>query len=99
ELAHSGNIATSERIAYMMEDQLKNRAQRKSRGVKQMGLVVLYQSTMPAILVEAGFLTNPSEQRFLASDYGQNIIASALFRAIRDYKIEYEKNQAYNTSN
>lgn len=92
ELANSGKIAISERIAYMVEDQLKNRAQRKSRGVRQMGLVVLYQATMPSILVETGFLTNPSEQRFLTSEYGQSIIASAIYRAIRDYKLEYEKN-------
>ncbi len=91
ELANSGNIATSEKIAYLVEDQLKNRAQRKSRGVKQMGLVVLYQSTMPGILVETGFLTNAAEQRYLTSDYGQSIIASAIFRAIRDYKVNYEQ--------
>jgi N-acetylmuramoyl-L-alanine amidase len=91
ELAHSGNIANSERIAYMVEDQIKNRAQRKSRGVKQMGLVVLYQSTMPAILVETGFLTNPAEQRYLTSDRGQSYIASAIYRAIKQYKKEQDE--------
>ncbi len=95
ELAHSGIISTSERIAYMVEDQLRNRAGRKSRGVKQMGLVVLYQASMPSILVEAGFLTNPSDQRFLTSEYGQAIIASAIFRAIRDYKVEYENTETF----
>lgn len=98
ELANSGNIATSEKIAYMVEDQLKNRAGRKSRGVKQMGLVVLYQSTMPGILVETGFLTNAAEKRYLTSDYGQSIIASAIFRAIRDYKVNYEKGLLLDTS-
>eukprot|EP00039_Didymoeca_costata_P026166 m.15147 g.15147 ORF g.15147 m.15147 type:complete len:431 (+) comp5303_c0_seq1:120-1412(+) len=91
ELAHSGNIANSERIAYMVEDQLKNRAQRKSRGVKQKGLVVLYQSTMPAILVETGFLTNPAEKRYLTSDWGQDLIASAIYRAIKQYKQEQDE--------
>ena len=93
ELAHSGYIATSERIAYMIEDQFRTRANRKSRGVKQAGFVVLYQASMPAVLIETGFLSNPAEQRFLTSDYGQSIIASAIFRAIRDYKVEYEKTQ------
>ena len=91
ELAHSGNIANSERIAYMVEDQLKNRAQRKSRGVRQKGLVVLYQSTMPAILVETGFLTNPAEKRYLTSDWGQSLIASAIYRAIKQYKKEQDE--------
>ncbi|WP_020402717.1 N-acetylmuramoyl-L-alanine amidase family protein [Gracilimonas tropica] len=98
ELAHSGYISTSEKIAYMIEDQFKNRAQRKSRGVKQAGFQVLFEASMPAVLVELGFITNPAEQRFLSSDYGQSIMASALFRAIRDYKVEYEKKQAYNVS-
>jgi len=94
ELAHSGNIAASERIAYLVEDQIKNRAQRKSRGVKQNGFVVLYQSTMPAILVETGFLTNPAEQRYLTSDRGQAYIASAIYRAIKEFKKQYDANYA-----
>lgn len=98
ELQNSGYIATSERLAGMIEDQFANRAQRRSRGVKQGRFVVLYQASMPAILVETGFLSNPSEQRFLSSDYGQSIIASAIFRAIRNYKEEYEKSQHFNTN-
>lgn len=98
ELAHSGYIATSEKIAYMIEDQFKNRAQRKSRGVKQAGFQVLFEASMPAVLIELGFISNPAEQRFLTSDYGQSIMASALFRAVRDYKVEYDNRQAYNAS-
>lgn len=99
ELAHSGYIATSERIASMIDHQFTNRANRKSRGVKQAGFVVLYEASMPAMLVEVGFLSNPSEQRFLSSDYGQTIMASAIFRAVRDYKVEYEKSQEITSSN
>ncbi|RNC85909.1 MAG: N-acetylmuramoyl-L-alanine amidase [Balneola sp.] len=99
ELAHSGYIATSEHIASMIDDQFTNRANRKSRGVKQAGFQVLYEASMPAVLVEVGFLTNPSEQRFLTSEYGQSIMASAIFRAIRDYKVEYENTEAFRSSN
>lgn len=96
ELMNSGYIATSERIAVMIEDQFANRAQRRSRGVKQAGLVVLYHASMPAVLVETGFISNPSEARYLTSEYGQSIIASAIFRAVRNFKVEYDKNQHYN---
>jgi N-acetylmuramoyl-L-alanine amidase len=99
ELAHSGYISTSERIASMMDHQFSKRANRKSRGVKQAGFVVLYEASMPALLVEVGFLTNPSEQRFLSSEYGQSIMASAIFRSIRDYKEEYERSQEITSSN
>ncbi|MGM0588363.1 MAG: N-acetylmuramoyl-L-alanine amidase family protein [Bacteroidota bacterium] len=98
ELANSAYMAVSERIAGMVEQQFNERAQRYSRGVKQAGFVVLYHASMPAVLVELGFLTNPGEQRFLTSDYGQSIMASALFRAIRNYKERYEKTQHYNTN-
>lgn len=98
ELQNSSYMATSEQIAGMMEHQFRNRAQRRSRGVKQGRFVVLYQASMPAILVETGFISNPSEQRFLTSDWGQVVIASAIFRAIRDYKEDYEKRQNYNTN-
>jgi N-acetylmuramoyl-L-alanine amidase len=98
ELANSGYIATSEKVAGMIEHQFKNRAQRRSRGVKQARFMVLYHASMPAILVETGFISNPSEQRYLSSDYGQSIIASAIFRAIRDYKEQYDKSQHYNTN-
>lgn len=99
ELANNGKIATSERFAYMVEDQLRNRAKRKSRGVKQMGLVVLYTATMPAILVETGFLTNPSEQRYLTDPKGQEIIASAIYRAVKEFKQNYERTRAMSSSN
>ena len=99
ELANSGYIANSERIATMMDEQFENRAKRKSRGVKQAGFVVLYEASMPSVLVELGFLSNPSEQRFLSSKRGQEIMASAIFRAIRDYKVEYERSRKITSSN
>ena len=91
ELANSGYMATSQDLAVRMEEQFGERAQRRSRGVKQAGFMVLYHASMPAILVELGFISNPSEQRFLTSDYGQSIMASAIFRAIRNYKNDYDE--------
>lgn len=97
ELANSGYLASSERVAGLMEHQFDKRAQRHSRGVKQARFVVLYHASMPSVLVESGFISNPSEARYLTSDYGQSIIASAIFRAVRNYKEEYEKSQHFNT--
>lgn len=94
ELAHSGYISTSEHLATMVDKQFTSRAGRVSRGVKQAGFQVLFEASMPALLIETGFITNPSEMRFLTSDYGQSIIASAIYRAIRDYKLEYEKSSS-----
>lgn len=78
------------RLAQLVEDQFKNRVGRRSRGVKQKGLLVLWKSYMPSVLVELGFLTNVEEENFLNDELGQVYMASAIFRAFRDYKNEVE---------
>ncbi len=61
------------------------------RGVKQAGFLVLYKTTMPSVLIEAGFISNAKEEKLLASEQGQNNIAKSIYNAIRDYKISVEK--------
>jgi N-acetylmuramoyl-L-alanine amidase len=41
---------------------------------------------MPGILIETGFITNSEEERFLLSEEGQALIASAIYRAVKNYK-------------
>jgi N-acetylmuramoyl-L-alanine amidase len=73
-------------MAAMVQDQFRERAMRKDRGVMRQGLLVLAQSSMPGVLIETGFISNPNEEAFLTSKEGQDFIASAIYRAIRDYK-------------
>lgn len=93
ELANSGNMASSVYFAELLDRQFSQRAGRRSRGVKQAGFQVLYHASMPAVLVELGFISNPNEERFITSEYGQSILASAIFRAVRDYKEQIERSQ------
>lgn len=81
--------------AVFVENEFKNKALRKSRGVKQAGFLVLWQTTMPSILIEAGFLTNPQEERYLISKNGQEYIASAIYRAFKSYKISIEEKSQF----
>ncbi|MEM8485162.1 MAG: N-acetylmuramoyl-L-alanine amidase [Bacteroidota bacterium] len=90
-LALSANLRMSEKLAGEIESQFANRANRQSRGVKQAGLIVLWAASMPAVLVELGYLTNRFEAAYLNSNQGQDYLASAIFRAVRDFKQEYEK--------
>ena len=80
-------------IAQLVEDQFRERVNRHDRGVKQAGFLVLYRTTMPGILVETGFLSNAKEREFLSSEKGQTYIASAIFRAFKNYK---EGQETYN---
>ncbi len=63
---------------------------RKDRGVKQAGFIVLYKTTMPSILIEAGFLTNSEEEKFLKDPFNQLQMANGIFRAFQQYKIDLE---------
>ncbi len=65
---------------------------RNNLGVKQMGLEVLAGSAMPGVLVECGFINNPEEEIYMNSEKGQQELAMAIFRGIRAYKAELERN-------
>lgn len=77
-------------FANKVERQINQHAQRKSRGVKQAGFLVLRKTTMPSVLVEAGYMTNASDDAFLSTNHGQNKIAQAIFKAFNAYKYEVE---------
>ena len=57
-----------------------------NRGIKQGGLYVLWKSARPSVLTELGFLSNPAEEKFLASEAGQNKVAQCLLDAFSKYK-------------
>ena len=63
---------------------------RFDRGVKQAGFLVLYKTTMPSVLIETGFLTNPQEEKFLNSKHSQQKMANSMFKAFVKYKNELE---------
>ncbi len=90
-LTQSAYMRQSEKLASLVQTQFEDRVQRDNRGVHQAGFYVLWSASMPSVLVELGFLTNPQEARFLNSDRGQTLLASGVFRAVRDYKQVYEK--------
>ena len=82
-------------FAALIQDQFRDRARRKDRGVHRQGLLVLARTAMPGVLVETGFITNPQEEDYLMSSQGQDLIASAIFRAFRDYKNIVESKSSF----
>ena len=63
---------------------------RSNRGVRQAGFLVLYKTTMPSVLIETGFLTNPDEENFLTDTASQSKMANSIFTAFKEYKVYYE---------
>jgi len=74
-----------------VQDQFRERANRKDFGVREQGLLVLAQTFMPGVLVETGFITNEEEENYLMTQYGQEIIASAIYRGFKEYKEEIDR--------
>ena len=78
-------------LASNIQNQFRERVGRVDRGVKQAPFLVLHQTTMPSVLVETGFISHPDEQNFLASAEGQEYLASAIYRAFKDYKVDIDE--------
>ncbi len=74
----------------LVQKQFKERVGRVDRGVRQAGFLVISYTTMPAVLVELGFLSNAVEEDYLQSTLGQDHLASAIYRAFKEYKTALE---------
>jgi N-acetylmuramoyl-L-alanine amidase len=86
----SSYVLQSASLALKIQDQYLNKAGRVDKGVHRQSIWVLWRTSMPSVLTEIGYLTNPQEEKFLGSEKGQTYIAACLFRAFRKYKDEQE---------
>ena len=77
-------------MASKVQRQFKERVNLRDRGVHQAGFWVLYKTAMPGVLIETGYLTNSRDEAFLRTEDGQVYIASAIYRAFKEYKQEIE---------
>ena len=89
-LTQSAFQESSLKFAEKVESEFKGKVGRRSHGVKQAGFWVLWRTAMPSVLIEVGFLTNQKEEKFLSEESGQNLIASGIYRAFKDYKTQVE---------
>jgi len=85
-------------LASKIQTQFRERVNRNDRDVKQAGFWVLYNTKMPSVLVETGFITNSSEEKYLNSKEGQDYLASSIFRACRDYINEIDSKSGISTN-
>jgi N-acetylmuramoyl-L-alanine amidase len=78
------NLDRSTDFAAAIQQQFEQRVGLNNRGVRQAGFLVLYKTTMPSVLIETGYISHQDEEKFLASEKGQDYIASAIFRAFKE---------------
>lgn len=61
-----------------------------SRGISQDPFYVLWKTTMPAVLIEVGFISNAADLKVMNSSSGKEQIASRLFSAFKAFKTRYD---------
>jgi N-acetylmuramoyl-L-alanine amidase len=90
-MAQSAYVRSSETFADITQQELEKATDLPNRGVKQAGFYVLVGAAMPNVLIETGYLSNKTDERFLRSQAGQEQIAESIFSAVKRYKQEYER--------
>lgn len=76
---------SSEELAESIVNSIVSELGSKNNGVRQANFAVLRLTRMPAVLVELGYLTNPTEALNLNSPAWQRAVAKAIFDGIYDY--------------
>ena len=94
DLAQSQHLAASQRLASLIQEELNQKLDVRDRGVKQAPFRVLMGAAMPAVLVEAGFISPREEEQLLRTPEYRAEIAATLVRAVRRFKAELEQGAA-----
>jgi len=89
-MAQSAFAMQSTELAQAVLGRFDRRGSTISNGVRQAGFMVLWTPSMPSILVETGYLSNPSEEKMLRDRKSQTSIAWAIFQGLQQYRSSYE---------
>ena len=90
-MAQSMFMKESEDLAAIIQMELDKRLNTPNRGVKQAGFYVLIGASMPNVLVEVGYLSNPAEEKKLKQAVHKQRIAESIYEGIKHFKYSREK--------
>lgn len=94
ESAQGRSVEQSSAFASIVEQALRARVPISPRAVQQAPFRVLVGATMPAVLVEVGYLSNPEQEQALISGGYQDQVAQSLFNAVVQFRVYYERGGA-----
>ncbi len=89
-LMQNASFEQSISMASLIQQQSQKGPITVSRGIKQAPILVLWRTTMPAVLVEVGFLSNPSDRKILSTKANRDKIAGNIFNAFCSFKEQYD---------
>ena len=95
DMAQNQFIEESIELAGVLQEIAKKKLNIKSRGIKSALFYVLKDTTMPAILVEVGFVSNPTEEQRLKDSCFKEKIAECISEAILAYKDKYKESSGF----
>lgn len=75
-----------------------NQAKRGDRSVRQAPFQLLWQTAMPSVLIELGFICNTEEEKFMASTEGKDKLATMIFKAFCSYKTHFDERSSYRST-
>lgn len=91
EFMHDKNMSRSVELAKYVQSSVCSIARRQNKGVKQDVFLVLRETSMPACLIELGFITTPDEEQFLNNKSNIDKMGRGIFEAFVKYKEKYDK--------
>jgi N-acetylmuramoyl-L-alanine amidase len=77
-------------LAKFIQSNYTSQNDRLNRGVKEQGILILQRCGMPAVLTEIGFISNPTEERYMNSSEGQAEIVDSIYKAVKQYRKQTE---------
>jgi len=89
-MAQNAFAKQSTSLAQYIIKPLDRQSVNNARGVRQAGFMVLWTPSMPSILVEVGYLSNPEEERMLRDRQVQTRVAYGIFKGVQAYRKNYE---------
>lgn len=91
QLMQNAYLEQSLYFAGAVKKHLNNGPIKADRGISQDPFYVLWKTSMPSVLVELGFISNPSDLAVLRESENRERIAECLYQAFVEYKAAYDK--------
>lgn len=86
DLINEKNMAESVELAQLIQKYTCATAHRPDKGVKQDAFLVLRETSMPACLIELGYISTPSEERYLTNKANADLMGRGIYQAFVAYK-------------
>ncbi len=99
EFMQDNNMQRSVDLAQMVQRNVCSEAGRPDKGEKQAGFLVLRETSMPACLIELGFISTPQEERLLNDKSATDNMARGIYKAFVAYKKKYNGSSATQAAN